>query len=155
MSMRTDRSPEAPTLPAPQRHTFYHGSSLLVAEMKARQTSKIRELGDALISTGFLTLDNQAKALGLSRSTTWTILKANHKSSGLSAAIINRMLVSPQLPPLARSIILEYIEEKAVGLYGGSRTQRHRFAARLSIRGVVRAVSEETGRETSRARKTA
>ena len=59
--------------------------------MKGRQTLKIRELGDALISEGFVTLDEQALALGLCRSTTWTILKANHKSSGLSATVINRM----------------------------------------------------------------
>ena len=37
------------------------------------------------------------------------------------------------LPPLARTKILEYVEEKTVGLYGGGRSQRHRFAARLSI----------------------
>ena len=29
--------------------------------------------------------------------------------------------------------ILEYVEEKAAGLYGGSRSQRRQFAARLSI----------------------
>jgi hypothetical protein len=37
------------------------------------------------------------------------------------------------LPPLARTKILEYVEEKAAGLYGGSRSQRRKFAARLSI----------------------
>jgi len=123
--------------------------------MKTRQLSKIRELGDALLTAGFLTLDEQAMALGLARSTTWTILKAHHKASGLSASIINRMLAAPQLPPLARSKILEYVEEKAAGVYGGSRAQRCRFAARLSIKGVGRAVSEETGPETSRGRKRA
>jgi DNA invertase Pin-like site-specific DNA recombinase len=56
--------------------------------MKARQSAKIRELREALVASGFLTLDEQSKALGLSRSTTWTILKGNHKASGLSAAII-------------------------------------------------------------------
>jgi hypothetical protein len=44
------------------------------------------------------------------------------------------MLAAPDLPPLARSKILEYIEEKAAGLYGGSRSQRRKFAARLSIK---------------------
>jgi hypothetical protein len=101
--------------------------------MKARQSSKIRELADAVKSAGFLTLDEQAKALGLSRSTAWTIRKASHKASGLSASIINRMLAAPELPPLARTKILEYVEEKAAGLYGGSRSQRRKFAARLSI----------------------
>jgi hypothetical protein len=106
----------------------------LSAKMKRRQSSKIRELAQAVKSAGFLTLDKQAKALGLSRSTAWTIRKASHKASGLSASIINRMLAAPDLPPLARSKILEYIEEKAAGLYGGSRSQRRKFAARLSIK---------------------
>jgi hypothetical protein len=101
--------------------------------MKTRQASKIRELGDALITSGFVTLDQQARALGLCRSTTWTILKGNHKTSGLSASVINRMLAAPQLPPLVRLKILEYIEEKAAGLYGHGKTQLRRFAARLSV----------------------
>jgi hypothetical protein len=105
----------------------------LTARMKARQSSKIRELAEALKSAGFLTLDEQAKALGLSRSTVWTIRRASHKASGLSASIINRMLAAPELPPLARSKILEYVEQKAAGLYGGNRSQRRKFVARLSI----------------------
>jgi hypothetical protein len=105
----------------------------LSARMKARQSAKIRELAEAIKSAGFLTLDEQAKALGLSRSTAWTIRKASHKASGLSASIINRMLAAPELPPLARTKILEYVEEKAAGLYGGSRSQRRKFAVRLSI----------------------
>src|SRR6266487_6034524 len=105
----------------------------LTARIKALQSSKIREVAEAVKSAGFLTLDEQAKALGLSRSTAWTIRKASHKASGLSASIINRMLAAPDLPPLARSKILEYVEEKAAGLYGGSRSQRRKFAARLSI----------------------
>jgi hypothetical protein len=51
----------------------------------------------------------------------------------VSASIINRMLAVPELPPLVRTKILEYVEEKAAGLYGGSRSQRRKFAARLSI----------------------
>ena len=43
---------------------------------KARQASKIREIGDTLIALGYLALDEQAKALGLARSTAWTILQA-------------------------------------------------------------------------------
>jgi len=100
--------------------------------MKARQSSKIRELGDALVTSGFHTLDEQANALGLPRSTTWTILRANHKASGLSAIVINQMFAAPQLPPLVRATILEYIEEKAAGLYGHSKVQLRRFATRLS-----------------------
>jgi hypothetical protein len=96
---------------------------------RAQQSSKIRELAEAVKSAGFLTLDEQAKALGLPRSTAWTIRKASHKASGLSASIINRMLTAPELPALARTKILEYVEEKAAGLYGGSRSQRRRHHA--------------------------
>jgi len=105
----------------------------MISEMKVRQSSKIRELGDALITAGFITLDQQAKALGLSRSTTWTVLKGKHKCSGLSATVINRMLMSPQLPPIARAKIVEYVQEKAAGLHGHNIMQLRRFTARLSI----------------------
>src|SRR5262249_38627215 len=105
----------------------------LLPRTRARQFSKISELAEAVKSAGFLTLDEQAKALGLPRSTAWTIRKASHKASGLSASIINRMLAAPELPPLARTKILECVEEKAAGIYGGSRSQRRKFAAQLSI----------------------
>jgi predicted DNA-binding transcriptional regulator AlpA len=104
------------------------------AQMKVLQSAKIRELGHALATAGILTLDKQADTLGLSRSTTWTILKGKHKSSGLSAAIINRMLAGRQLPPQVRVKILEYVEEKAGGYYGHSETIRRRFIARLSTK---------------------
>src|SRR5437899_6522902 len=55
------------------------------AELKIRQGCKIKELGDALIAAGYVTLGQQAQALGLARSTAWTILRASHKGSGLSA----------------------------------------------------------------------
>ena len=99
--------------------------------MKARQSCKIRELGDALTTAGFLTLDEQARALGLSRSTAWAVLKANHKTSGLAAGTINQMLSSPELPPRARGTILTYVDEKLAGLYGHNKTQLRRFAAGL------------------------
>ncbi len=102
----------------------------VIAEMKARQSAKIRELGQALIDAGLRTLDAQADALGLPRSTAWTIVKTCHKTSGLSAGSIERMLGS-KLPPRARATIVEYVEEKSFGLYGGSRRQQQRFAVRL------------------------
>src|SRR5262249_13052430 len=89
-----------------------------VLEMKARQCAKIKELREVLIATGFRSLDEQAKALGLSRSTTWTIINASHKNSGLSASVINRILAKPQLPSLVRATVVEYVEDKLAGLYG-------------------------------------
>jgi hypothetical protein len=107
--------------------------------MKARQSSKIREIGDALVLMGFQTLDQQAKALGLARSTAWTVLQANHKSSGLSATVINRMLSSRHLPPLVRATILEYVDEKAAGMYGHGKMQIRRFSSRLADRRIAHA----------------
>jgi hypothetical protein len=98
-----------------------------VSQMKARQCAKIKELHKVLIVTGFRSLDEQAKALGLSRSTTWTIIKASHKNSGLSASVINRILAKPQLPPLVRATVVEYVEDKSAGLYGHNKISLRRF----------------------------
>src|SRR5262249_42498577 len=76
--------------------------------MRERQRAKIREFGGALAAKGLRTLDKQADALALSRSTTWNLLKGKHKGSGISPMIINRMLESPRLPPHVRAKILEY-----------------------------------------------
>jgi hypothetical protein len=98
---------------------------------QAEQQCKIAEIGQALALAGIQTLDKQAEALGLRRSTTWTILRAAHKNSGLSARIIKKMLVSPALPPTARARILEYAQEKASGQYGHKEARRRRFSAQL------------------------
>jgi hypothetical protein len=98
---------------------------------KTRQTSRIRELASALAADGLVTLGEQARALGLSRSTAWAVLKANHKASGLAAGTIKQMLSSPALPPRARATILTYVDEKLAGLYGHNKTQLRRFAAGL------------------------
>jgi hypothetical protein len=103
------------------------------AVTQAQQQCKIREIGYALASAGFCTLDDQAKALGIGRSTTWTILKATHKSSGLSVGLIERILSSPELPPEVRAKVLEYARDKAFGVYGHSPAQRRRFWVRLSV----------------------
>jgi len=114
--------------------------------MKARQSAKIRELGQVLIDVGLRSLDDQANALGLPRSTAWTILKTCHKSYGLSAAVIERMLRSSKLPPRARTTLVEYVEEKSFGLYGGCRKQQQRFAVRLSNTIASSSGSDETQR---------
>ena len=105
------------------------------SNIKATQCSKIRELRQALVKAGYLTLDQQTERLGLVRSTAWAILQGNHKSSGLSAATIKRMLTSQQLPPPARKILLEYVEEKLAGAYGHNRRQLRTFRERLGANG--------------------
>jgi len=99
--------------------------------MKARQSAKMREIADALSSAGFVGLDAQADILGVGRSTAWTILRGSHKSTGLSPAIIDRMLGAGDLPLSVRTKIVEYASEKAAGFYGHSQLQRRRFIAAL------------------------
>jgi hypothetical protein len=102
---------------------------------KVRQAAKLRQVGEALRAAGISTLDKQAEALALGRSTAWTVLQANHKGSGLSAAVINRMLAAPRLPPPVREKLLEYVEEKAAGLYGHTEKQGCKFVATLAAQG--------------------
>jgi hypothetical protein len=107
-------------------------ADLKPVDTKTLQSDKIKEIGEALIASGLVVLDQQATALGLSRSTAWTVLNARHKASGLSAVVINQMLMAPQLPPLVRAKLFEYIEEKIAGSFGHSPLQVRRFAARLA-----------------------
>ena len=101
-------------------------------DVKDRQSSKIKEVSDALVAAGFCSLDEQADALGLSRSTTWTILKAKHKNYGLSGALVNRILQRPGLNRSVRAKIIEYVQEKAAGCFGHNKTQQRRFNHHLS-----------------------
>jgi hypothetical protein len=105
----------------------YNGDTLKHA--RVRQTFRLQDIKDALATSGLVTLDEQAKALGLSRSTAWTILRANHKTSGLSAKTIKRILASRQLPPLVRATVLQYVKEKTAGLYGHSAKPMRKFSS--------------------------
>ena len=97
--------------------------------MKARQTRKIEQLREIFLTNGRLRVREQAKLLGLCPSSAHAVLQRNYKNSGLSAAIIKRMLACPNLPERARTIILEYRDEKIAGLYGHTRRYRNKFMA--------------------------
>lgn len=104
-----------------------------IAEMKAAQCAKIRELQHALDSVGIVCLTDQAQALGLCRSTTWAVLNGNHKSGGLSGSVIKRMLASPQCPLSARKIIREYVDQKLSGAYGHSAASLRCFRTKFGF----------------------
>ena len=70
-------------------------------------------IADALIASGYTSLDQQARALGLSRSTAWTIVHAKHKVDRLSAKVSARMLKNPRLPPLVRAALQQYLAERS------------------------------------------
>jgi hypothetical protein len=108
-----------------------------IMAMRARQTQRIRDIRAALIDSGFVSLDQQAAALGLSRSTTWAILQGNHKCTGLRAALVARMLASPRLPRAARTTLLNYIHQKSQGAYGHNDLQCQRFIAQLERCGPI------------------
>ena len=128
----------------PRKTANDRSSSSQCREMKARQSAKIREIGDALRAAGYVSLDEQAVVLGLSRSTAWTLLRVAHKSTGLSATVINRILAASGLPPAVRETILEYVKEKAAGLHGHGAKGRRTFVANLSTQ--ARSVSKQTSR---------
>jgi predicted DNA-binding transcriptional regulator AlpA len=99
---------------------------------RIQQRLKIEEIGTTLAECGFVALDEQAYVLGLSRSTAWTVLRAMHKNSGLSAMTINRMLATGRLPPRVRQKLLEYIAAKMSGAYGDQEHRLKAFASRIS-----------------------
>jgi len=100
------------------------------ARAKAKQASKLSEIRAALVAAGFETVDEQASALGVGRATAWALLNRD-KKAGPSAAIIKRILSSPNLPSTVRKKVNEYVEEKIVGLYGHSEIRRRLFALSL------------------------
>jgi transcriptional regulator with XRE-family HTH domain len=71
-------------------------------------------ISEALISSGCLTLDQQAKALGLGRSTAWNIIKNKHKCCRLSAKTIDRILTNLETPPTVRTVVQQYVAERSV-----------------------------------------
>ena len=74
-----------------------------------KQSSKIQDIADALIASGYKTLDEQAKALGIHRATAWTIIKNKHKLGRLSAKTIRRILSNSETPQAVREVIRKYM----------------------------------------------
>ena len=101
---------------------------------KARQSLRIREINEALEACRIYSLDHKAAVLALPRSTTHTIVCAQHKSTGISAKILAQMLNSPKLPLPVRAKIEEYAGEEASGGYGNTTGQQRKFCAALQQR---------------------
>jgi hypothetical protein len=120
-----------------QRPTSARSRANSLPPGRGRQSAKINEIGKALAAAGLRSLDEQAEAIGLSRSTTWTLLRAKHKGSGLSARIIAHMLSAPHLPLPVRAKILEYLAEKTAGLHGDTERELRRFVRRLALYRIV------------------
>jgi hypothetical protein len=78
------------------------------AELIARQHA-LAAITEALIQSGYKSLDAQAQALGLCRSTAWTVIKCKHKLGRLHTNTAMKMLASPALPVLVRAAIEAYV----------------------------------------------
>jgi hypothetical protein len=105
------------------------------ASLARRQQEKIAELRQSLIENGYRTVFEQAKALGLCRSSAWAVLQANHKHRGLSPHVIRRILASPELPANARRVIEDYVRQRLAGAYGHPPRSLQRFHAKLDAVG--------------------
>jgi hypothetical protein len=79
---------------------------------KRQYPINLQQIREALIKSGHSKLDQQAKALGLHRSTAWTIVKAKHKLGRLNAKTARRILANPDTPPHVRSVIQKYLAER-------------------------------------------
>jgi hypothetical protein len=77
----------------------------------ARRTIPVQDIADALIKAGYKSLDGQAKALGIHRATTWTIIKTKHKLGHLNAKTTERILANPELPLCIRDVLQRYAAE--------------------------------------------
>ena len=77
-----------------------------------RRIVSIQAIAGALVEAGFTSLDEQAKALGLRRSTTWTIIKTKHKLGRLNAKTAQRIFENPDTPPTVRAIIQQTFGER-------------------------------------------
>jgi hypothetical protein len=152
-AMTVEQSPSAnfDVMRSQHAHSYQSPRPHSVADLKSRQANKIREISEALVSSGFRTLAAQSRVLGLRRSTTWTILRGNHKSSGLSAKIIGRILTASDLPPRVRAKVLEYVEDKASGRFGHSAKLRRKFISAL----VAKVTLQKKGRDLSDRRRPA
>ena len=82
-------------------------------------------IADALIKGGYLSLDKQAKALGLRRSTAWTIMKKTRKLGMLNNKTIRCILANPDTPVSVRVVIQAALErEKRLSEENTSRSQK-------------------------------
>jgi len=76
--------------------------------MSDERRAALFAISKALIESGHTTLDGQARALGLPRSTAWTVIRGEHKLGRLSRRTIQKILASSRLPPNVRKAVEAY-----------------------------------------------
>jgi hypothetical protein len=95
-------------------------------EPKEKQALKLAEIREALVTAGYNTTAKQAAVLGVGRSTAWWLLNRD-KRAGPSAKVIERILLSPQLPKKVRLKVEQYVEDKTRGRYGHTKQRAQWF----------------------------
>jgi hypothetical protein len=110
------RSAKSPTPGARLKVIRDLSAACSLAQGPWKYPTKIQDIAGALIAEGYRSLDEQAKALGVHRSTAWTIMKTKHKLDRLSRKTTNSMLANPELPPSVRIVVLQYLTERSDSL---------------------------------------
>jgi hypothetical protein len=82
---------------------------------RLRYTVTLHNISEALIASGFTSLDEQAKALGIHRATAWTIIKHKHKLGRLNRETVERILANPTTPHSVRTVVEQYLAERFNG----------------------------------------
>ena len=81
-------------------------------------SKELERISEALVSSGYISLDEQAKALGVVRSTAWTIVNNKHKLGRLSVKTIT------ETPPKVRTVVQEYVAKTSPFNRRSSRSAR-------------------------------
>ena len=89
---------------------------LMQPDVRRNYAVRLQHISEALIACGCTRLDQQAKALGVNRSTAWTIVNTKHKLDRLSTKTTKRILANPALPSSVRSIMQRYLAERSKAL---------------------------------------
>src|SRR5437868_6937472 len=91
------KSRERPSLTAHLETVRYLAK--IKSSFGVRPTSPFQQIAEALIEAGYKSLDAQAKALGIHRSTAWTIIKSRHRLGRLNTKTTQQILANPETPP--------------------------------------------------------
>jgi hypothetical protein len=89
----------------------------------ARQANRLQQLATAINATGD-SLAARAAAVGLGRSTVWTLLNPQHEGYGPSARLVRIILRKRDLDPRVRAALIDYARDAAEGAFFGYSRRR-------------------------------
>ena len=84
------------------------------SSLSQHRTIPVQAIAEALVAEGYTSLDKQAKALGLGRTTAWTIIKKKHKLGRLNAKTTHSILANPDTPASVRAVIQQYVAQTSL-----------------------------------------